>query len=327
MTCRRLDPALDIHYRSVIKALLDGRVVPFLGAGVNLCGRAEGQSWTPQRIDLLPSGSELSKYLADNFNCDLTDRTDLVRVSQYIALMDGSGPLYDHLHRIFDRDFPATRLHCFFAGLPALLRAKGYAATSQLIVTTNYDDVLERAFVAAGEPFDVVSYISEGEMRGKFLHVKPDGSATPILEPNKYLDLAPERRPVILKIHGAVYRGAADQDSYVITEDDYIDYLTRTDLSNLVPVKIAAKLRHCNFLFLGYGLRDWNLRVILYRISREQRLSWNSWAIQLNPSPLDQKFWASRNVEILPVPLERYIGVLQGRLRLVPAAAAKANAG
>ena len=32
---------LDQHYTMVVKAILDGRVVPFLGAGVNLCDRSE----------------------------------------------------------------------------------------------------------------------------------------------------------------------------------------------------------------------------------------------------------------------------------------------
>ncbi len=36
---------LDPHYKTVIKAIADGRVVPFLGAGVNLCGRPEGEAW------------------------------------------------------------------------------------------------------------------------------------------------------------------------------------------------------------------------------------------------------------------------------------------
>ena len=40
---------------------------------------------------------------------------------------------------------------------------------------------------------------------------------------------------MILKIHGAVDRVDAERDSYVITEDHYIDYLTRTDISNLMP--------------------------------------------------------------------------------------------
>jgi hypothetical protein len=33
---------LNAHYDMIVKAFADGRVVPFLGAGVNLCGLWEG---------------------------------------------------------------------------------------------------------------------------------------------------------------------------------------------------------------------------------------------------------------------------------------------
>lgn len=35
----------DAHYNVVIKAIADGRVIPFLGAGVNLCGRPVHRKW------------------------------------------------------------------------------------------------------------------------------------------------------------------------------------------------------------------------------------------------------------------------------------------
>ena len=120
---------------------------------------------------------------------------------------------------------------------------------------------------------------------------------------------------MILKIHGAVDRIAAERDSYVITEDHYIDFLARTDISNLVPVTLVAKLKRCNFLFLGYSLRDWNLRVILHRIWGEQKLSWKSWAIQLDPDPMEEEFWRKRGVDILNVRLEEYIATLSERVQ------------
>ena len=85
---------------------------------------------------------------------------------------------------------------------------------------------------------------------------------------------------------------------------------------------LAAKLRRSHFLFLGYGLRDWNLRVILHRISGEQSLNYKSWAIQLRPSDLDRRAWSRRDVEILDLNLERYVRGLRGRLRLLPKAEA-----
>ena len=107
---------------------------------------------------------------------------------------------------------------------------------------------------------------------------------------------------MILKIHGAVDRVDSEWgDSYVITEDHYIDYLTRTDIAGLLPVTLGAKLRRSHFLFLGYSMRDWNLRVILHRIWGQQKLNYKSWAIQVDPEAIEREFWQKRGVDILDV--------------------------
>ena len=41
-------------------------------------------------------------------------------------------------------------------------------------------------------------------------------------------------------------------------------------------------------------MRDWNLRVMLHRIWAEQSRSYKSWAIQLDPNPIDEEFWHRR---------------------------------
>jgi hypothetical protein len=124
-----------------------------------------------------------------------------------------------------------------------------------------------------------------------------------IRRPNEYRDLSLEQRSVIRKIHGTVDRDDDRSDSYVITEDHYIEYLTHTQLSRWMPVLLLAKLLRSHFLFLGYGLRDWNLRVILHRIWSERDLGYRSWAIQRDPDPLDQELWGRRDVDIWDVPL------------------------
>jgi hypothetical protein len=315
-----MSDSLDAHYKMVVKAITDGRVVPFLGAGVNLCGRPEGLAWSRRQSEYLPSGGELAQHLAEEFYYPEDKTQDLVRVSQYITVMQGSGPLYLALHDLFDGDYPPTLLHQFLATLPNALREKGYPPRYQLIVTTNYDDLMERAFQEADEPFDMVSYVAEGEHRGKFLHWPPGGEPRLIERPNEYRGLSLDQRPVILKIHGAVDRFTTEWDSFVITEDHYIDYLTRTDISNLMPVTLVAKLKRSHFLFLGYSLRDWNLRVILHRIWGEQKLSWNSWAIQLHPDLMEEEFWSKRGVDILNVRLEEYVTALSERMQALPRA-------
>jgi SIR2-like protein len=309
----------ESHFGTIIKGIVEGRVVPLLGAGVNLCGRPDGVRWHRDQADYLPSGTELSSYLAQSFQYPEDDRGDLARVSQYVQTIAGSGPLYEELRGLLNADYPPTPLHQLLASLPAILVSKGYRGKYQLIVTTNYDDVMERTLTAAGEPHDVVSYLADGEFRGKFLHRMPSGETQLIERPNEYQGLPLDerrdlRRPVVLKLHGAVDRASSDNDSYVITEDHYIDYLTRSDISNLIPVTLREKLRRSHFLFLGYSLRDWNLRVILHRIWGEQKVTYKSWAIQLHPDQLEQQFWLKRDVEILDLPLQSYVAGLVDRL-------------
>ena len=78
---------------------------------------------------------------------------------------------------------------------------------------------------------------------------------------------------MILKLHGAIDRTDANRDSYVITEDSYIDYLVGRRRRRTDPrVRCASAWRDSHFLFLGYSMRDWNLRVILNRIWGAQQL-------------------------------------------------------
>jgi len=313
--------SLDMHLMTVARALRDGRVIPFLGAGVNLCGRPPGAAYTFGDHDYLPDGRELADYLAREFNYPAQEAKDLVRVTQYASVMQGQGPVYLKLHQIFDADFSPGPLHRLLARLPAVWRAKGYEGSHALIMTTNYDDLLERAFAAEREPFDVVTFVAEGRDRGRFVHRAPDGTTKTIKQPNRYpLDLS--ARTVILKLHGAIDRADPAADSYVISEDHYIDYLSNASLANLVPAHLNAHMQRSSFLFLGYSMRDWNLRVILRRIWGEQTLDFKSWSIQLNPDQLEREFWPKRNVDIYDVDLEDYVRMLEESIASLSAAPA-----
>jgi DNA-binding SARP family transcriptional activator len=291
---RRRGPA-DDHLREVTETMFAGRVVPVLGSEV----------------------AELARRLASRFECPAED-AGLPRVAQYVAVMKGSGPLYEELHDFLSADAAPTAVHTFFALLPPLLRERG--VPHQLLVTTSYDTALEQAFVDADEPFDVVAYLASGPNRGKFCHLAPDGEGCVIDVPNTYVtELSLDARTVILKLHGQVDRSIDRRwESFVVTEDDYIDYLAQTDLTNVVPAALAAKLRRSHFLFLGYTMADWNLRVVLNRLWGDQPLSYRSWAVQPEPMPLEREFWRKRDVEVLEAPLEQYA---EGLARYVEAEA------
>ncbi len=300
------------HLEFVASAMLLGNVVPVLGAGANLCDRTSGQHWSPGAS--LPDGAELAYWLAQKLKCDVANTGDLLSVSQYAGVIRGVGPLYVQLRELFNRDsYAIPSLHRFVAGLPARLEKRGLPPRHQLIVTTNYDELLERALEEAGEPFDVVRYLANGPDRGRFVHEPsdsdPDKERGPhvIRTPRKYGAVSPEIRTVVLKIHGGLDRRDAAHDSFVITEDDYIDYLTRTSPNELIPAKLLAKLLNSHFLFLGYAMRDWNLRVLLHRIWTLRDLTWESWAVQRTVEAFDKKMWAMQRVELREMLLSDYV--------------------
>ncbi len=260
----KLDPVLSAQLDSVVEDLKRGRVTFrfILGAGGNLAGDAprEVDDWLGQ---LPPSGPELAQYLSAHFKYDGADAADLIRVSQYIRTLRGdSGPLYDVLQEVFDVNFPITPVHAFIAGVPAALRSAVPEAKPPLILTTNYDDLMERAFDAVPEPYDVVAYAAEGDYAGRFCMITEDGDLDPFVDPATEVGVNPDRRPVILKVHGFVERGAPpddNDDSYVITEDHYIEYLARMELEKLIPVEVLERMRNCHYLVLGYSLADWQI--------------------------------------------------------------------
>lgn len=249
---------LKAHCRIVSRRLREGKVIPFLGAGTNLCGRPTDVDWRSGQY--LPSGQELADYLADSYAYPSSESPDLLRVSQYVHAVTGGTALYDELHDLFSRAYRPNPLHELLASIPRSVRAwreQGHSSRHPLLLTTNYDDALEQAFEAADEPFDLVAYVARGANRGKFFHQPPTGEARLIDQPNSYRDFSLEERAVILKIHGAVDREDRDRDSYVITEDHYIEYLAQTNIANIIPAKLMAVMNESHFLFLGYSLSDW----------------------------------------------------------------------
>jgi DNA-binding SARP family transcriptional activator len=293
------------HYGSVVKALLAGRLVPVLGAGVNLNG--------DDRERGLPALAEVASYLAECFDCPPEHERDLARVSEYIALTKGVGPLYDELHSIFDRDYEPGPAHRLLADVARILRERDLPR--QLIVTTNFDMALERAFSEVGEEFDTVSYIALGRHRGKFLHVSASGEAVVVEVPNSYTDLALDERTVMLKIHGQVDRQPEREwESFVVSEDDHIDYLAQAEISSLIPVTLVARLRRSHFLFLGYPLRDWGLRVFLHRVFGREKVNYRSWAVEPAPDQVERELWRQRGIDIFDVALGAYLEEFGARL-------------
>ena len=293
------DATPEDQLSDIIKALLGGRLVPVLGPGVNGGSR--------------PDAAEIMARLAERFDCPADQARSLAQTAEYALLTQGVGPLYDELHDLFGADHEPGPAHSFIAGLAGFLREQGQP--QQLIVTTSFDSALERALAEAGEEPDVVSYVSLGGYGGKFVHLPAGGEATVIDLPNAYTGLQLDDRTIVLKVHGQVdRRPQREWESFVVSEDDHIDYISQSDIAGVVPVTLAAKLRRSHFLFLGYLLEDWSLRVFLHRVWRRDKVSYRSWAVVPGAGRIERELWRQRGIDVLDMSVDDFIGAFDRRL-------------
>lgn len=300
------------HFEDVLRYMVDeGNLVVFLGSRL-----------AARQVGLLqgPGSKELAAKLAKRFDVESAGR-DLPEVAQYVYVRKGGPDLYRELKRLLTSECEPGPVHKFLARFPRTLEELGLDKRYQLIVSTNFETVLEQAFDAEQEPYDLAVYMASGRDKGKFVHFPAEGAPKAIAEPNSYTKLPiggdyELQRTLIVKIHGAVDGSSGDyrwKDNYVITEDHYIDYLSKSPIESLVPVQVLDKLQDSHCLFLGYTVHDWNLRVFLKRIW-EGRLEARSWAVEPDPDDFDKDLWAPSNVELYAADLADYMDQLQKRL-------------
>jgi hypothetical protein len=299
-------------YLAIWELIKEGRVIPFLGAGASIGAHAGvgGSEWTPTILDLLPSGKELANYFAkySNFPSENEhDRNDLAKVTSYCSDTIGRDRLDEKLHHFLHHDYPVCEVHRFLAEVPA----------HQVIVVTNYDTLLEQAFRAAGKPYHLVVYSTNCKEHANALLCWPHNGEPRFVEPNK-LDIDLGNTTVIYKMHGTVDKNDCGRDSFVITEEDYVEFLSRMTTQKAVPALLSRCFRDRNFLFLGYSLGDWNLRVILKNIAKMRPAKsilgddlLPAWAIQKNPTELECRLWEKRGVNIFNITVGEFIAKLK----------------
>jgi hypothetical protein len=303
----------DDHYRMVARHLAN--MVIFIGAGANA---DHDQPWMPGS-GTLPDDADLTKYLASRVG--LKDRPlHLAEVAQYAGAVYGEVELFGWISQVLKVDSQPTPVHRYLARLP-----RHVGDRYQLIVTPKFDDALEKAFKDADEDFDLAVYMAPGtEQAGRFVHLPWGEMPRPIDKPNEYtgFPIVAEdrslRRTVIVRISGSVddpLAGCPWEDNYVITEDHYIDYLNGRSAEESVPAQLLAKLRRANYLFLGYTIADWRLRVFLQRIWKGARFGRAKyWAVEQAPDILERDLWQQAGVTLYQCGLTDYLKGLENYL-------------
>jgi hypothetical protein len=309
---------LSGHFGMVREAFDDGQLAIFLGLNVNLSGRELLPGWKPGTV--LPANVELCDYLRSQYKTSLVG-APLASVAQHLSIRDKTlkRKLYLAFREAFSGNSELPPIYPHLAEIVALSQKRLQESRDPirrrfLIVTTNYDDCVERAFRAQSElnDYHVITYDLRGE-KGEFRHtlVKRGEDVAPvaITSPNDYKGLL-DSWPIILKLPGEVESATPN---YAVTEDDFFALASR--VIHMLPSEVVGKLRSSSHLYLGYRPRDWPLRALLYSIWEGRESLIQSWAVVPDDQDENIDYWKACDVEVIVAGVEDYVSGLQDALK------------
>ncbi len=274
------------NYEIIVSQLLRGAVIPFLGPGASMM--QDGGACPPSASGLARRLVTVTARIGDS--ADIEDDQpiglDLPRVASYFehAVFDRE-LLHDELKAVFDSDFEPNVLHRLLARIAA--------KQPLLIITTNYDDMIERAFQEVKVPYDlVVTAIEDLQVK----YQRAGESDMDAVDPQFFK--IENNKSIIYKIFGGIDRTGRGNDSFVITEDDHITFLQ----GYLFPSIISGRTYNRRFLFLGCSFRDWYFRIILGKFLNTSKRP-RSWAIEYRPNIIEKRLWERRGIQIIDMEL------------------------
>lgn len=261
--------ALDVEVADALELIADAvklqRCILFLGAGVHAPPPDESSFQYPPELRP-PIGAALSQELARACNLEERfpgeDACNLQRVALFFEIGRSRHQLVDV---VTDAVQTGRRPSPMLRALVEL--------DFPLVITTNYDQLLEYALVAVGKQPRVAMY-------------------TPQLEPTTDHRDPTAQSPVVFKIHGDISR----PETIVITDEDYIQFVLRMsnkDPYDPVPLTLKYYLTGWTTLFVGYSLLDYNLRLLF------KTLRWkidtasipDMYSVDYHPDPLIFDVW------------------------------------
>jgi hypothetical protein len=286
-------PALA-HLDRVARLLEDGRLTFFLGSAVHAPTTLMAQSFYEE--------------LARVFECQALQE-ERFAVAQYIADRHGREELYRQIRRLFaSTPLPPRDTHELFAVWTRPRIGGGKSLPFPLIVTTNYDDVLEDRLAQAGLPFHLFSYQADGPFRGLFYHRDVSDHWRIIERPCNIWQLSDGF--IVVKLNGGFDRRGWIPESYVTTRLDYWDLAAR--IPSVLPAVVRDKLASQPLLFLGHGLAAADVESLV-RFAHKDHPGPRSWAVALNKTNgID--YWRQCGVEILDLDVNVYVAELRRRL-------------
>lgn len=228
----------DEDWEMLLFTIQTGNCILLLGPEVST-DEVDGQRKT--RTSIL--SNRLAARLEEMGKADVLDHDNLAHVAQLYAAAISKTDLQLNATQFYRRG--AVRPNLVFDELASLPFA--------LIVNATHDDAMEQALVARKKPYAADWYSFQGNRK----------------------DIAPSyspESPLIYSLYGCV----REPQSLVLSENDLLDFLVAIISQNpALPSNIRSEFRSRDkcFLFLGFGFRQWYLRILLHVLQEDKRNS------------------------------------------------------
>jgi hypothetical protein len=260
------------HWNNLVGSLRHGNCVLMLGSEIPV--KVASTTSTTASTDSTSLAEELRRKLARELEEDNRSATGttLAALAQQYEDTEGFGPTTLRATAemaLTSRLYSPSSVHEQLAALPF-----------SLIVTTGQDSMLEQALKAAGKAPITQRYHLRGDKRENPEFVVPGSPAS----------------PVVFHLFGS----AEEPSSLVLSENDVLDFLIRVVSERPpLPNSLLRVLKRIgqSFLFVGFGIRHWDLRILLKILLRALELNRSGPAVAAEP--LDSLIQSDRDEMIL----------------------------
>lgn len=265
-----VQPSYDKIWSYIAEQVSQHQCILFLGSAIHVPPPADLTEYNYPKEKAPPIGSELSKYLAEKSDYPNQDWWNLQRVAQHFESQTKSRFM---LVKEIEKAVQVGREPSPILRMLAELEFP-------IVITTNYDQLYERALDQMGSEHQVSVYSPNTTTKAKTIDCLKDPDP---------------KRPYVLKIHGDVGK----PESIVLTDEDYIQFVLRmSDKHPFHPFgnNVLAHLMKWPTLFIGYSLVDYNLRLLF------KTLRWKldgaqippTYSVDKRPDELIRDVWESQ---------------------------------
>ena len=247
-----------------------GNVVLFFGSGASYGATSKYPPLSP------PLGNDLANLLSDKFLGGDGKDKPLSVIAEYCAITSDLRTVETYIRDIFST-FEPSPTHIKIAGFK-------WAA----LITTNYDQIVERAYL-----------LNKGRLQ----------NPVPILRNTDRVDneLKVANSVQLIKLHGCIGMEHDDRYPLILTIEQYVNHRKGRDKLFSRFTELAGEYP---VIYVGYQLEDPDIRAILQELDSTDMSRPRHYVVTPHPTELDKKVWESKRIESITGTFDEFIAEL-----------------